>query len=127
MTLVTPNKAKFSSKRAIIDRSETQVVQEFTSQSHRKEIVTSKKAYSHRSFTLQKYPTFQSFNLDADESDVVGECTVDEIEEMPLPEENIIPYSPRADVEVKYIIQENERISKIVREQVSPPPTTASH
>jgi hypothetical protein len=125
MALITP-KAKPSFQRAIIDHFESQVVQEFTSQSHRKEIVTTKKSSSRHSFDLKKFPTFQSFNLDAvDDSSAVHGAEEDDIEdEASLPEANIIPYSPRADVEVNYIVKENERIAKIVKEQVhsAPPP-----
>jgi hypothetical protein len=104
------------------------VVQEFTAQSHRKDLSTPPATSTAANrFHLNQFPTFQSFNFDADADTpaAAGEGTAEgqgEGEDI-SPEENIIPYSPRNDVEVSYIVSENERIAKIVKEQVRPYPS----
>lgn len=98
------------SKKAIIDRAESLVVAEFTSESHRKNNFSKSKPSSKN---LTRFSTFQSFNDDGDEDEREDSAHKEE-----LPEDHFIPYSTKDNVEISYLLHENTRIAKLIKEQV---------
>jgi hypothetical protein len=105
-----------SVRKAIIDKAESLVLNEFTSQSHRKEIDLERRTSSKPPLLRSRYSTFQSFSLDP-AAVLVPDSEGDE----QLPEDNITPYLARDSVEASYIARENEKVSQILKEQVLSP------
>lgn len=107
-----------TTRRAIIDRSESALVQEFTSQSHRKDPLKQQKSKSYNRGVSQ-LSSFHSINFDEDNGDIdnYNNDTTEKNDDI-KPEDNIIPYKKRDNVDVAYIDKENERISLQVQEQV---------
>jgi hypothetical protein len=93
---------------AIIDRSESQLVAEFTSNSHRRvENNVGSKASKPRG-VIRFSSTYQSFSQEDDED------PTDDVD----PEDNILPFQKRDSIEVHFVDKENHRLELLLKEQV---------